>query len=111
MIPIARRLREDSTDVEQRFWYLLRDRRFFGMKFRRQRAIGSYVVDFCAPTIRLVIELDGGHHSENPSRDEERSQFLRARGYRILRFWNHEISEALDAVLETIRREIASPSP
>jgi very-short-patch-repair endonuclease len=60
----ARELRSNQTDVEAKLWRRLRDRQVFGVKFRRQYPIGSYIVDFCCPTLRLIVELDGGQHAE-----------------------------------------------
>ena len=98
----ARRLRHDASDVENRLWFRLRSRQVAGAKFRRQEPIGPYFVDFCCVEAKLVIELDGGQHAERRSQDEMRSEFLRRAGYRILRFWNSDVVENLDAVLERI---------
>jgi len=106
--------------VEKRLWRELRSGRLEGIKFRRQHPIGRYVADFCAPSLRLVIELDGGQHAEPQQGDALRTLHLESQGYRVLRFWNSEVNEALEAVLERIRaviqssaskRRDASPSP
>ena len=83
----ARRLRQNATDAETALWYVLRSSK---IKFRRQQPIGRYIVDFVCFSHKLIIECDGGLHAENPA-DMERDRWLTARGYRILRFWNHEI--------------------
>ena len=70
--------------------------------FRNQHAIGKYIVDFCAPRKKLVIELDGSQHLEQQEYDEERTKYLAARGYRVLRFWNHDVMNDLDSVLKVI---------
>ena len=66
----ARELRSNQTDVEAKLWRHLRDRQVFGAKFRRQHPIGPYIVDFCCPTVRLIVELDGGQHAEHTMADE-----------------------------------------
>src|SRR5688572_22449162 len=86
----ARRLRREQTDPERRFWYKVRNRRLGGYKFVRQEPIGPYCADFVCRDQKLVVELDGGQHAENV-RDCVRDAFLVSRGYRVLRFWNHEI--------------------
>jgi len=98
--PYASRLRRDQTDVEQRFWLAVRDRRLAGAKFRRQATIGRYVVDFLCVQAMLIVELDGSQHDE--ALDAERTRFLEARGYRLLRFWNNDVIENFDGVLETV---------
>ena len=105
LTPIARRLRRDSTDAEHRLWYYLRGRRFEGTKFTRQFPIGPHVADFACRAARLVIELDGGHHSE--AGDAERTRTIESFGYRVIRFWNNDVLENTDGVLEVIRRELA----
>ena len=110
----ARRLRFDSTDAERRLWYLLRGRRLEGFKFRRQFAIGRYVVDFVCLEHNLIIELDGGQHSERTRQDEERTRSLTERGFRVRRFWNDEVLAETEGVLTVILGELRgskSPSP
>ncbi len=70
--------------------------------FRRQHAIGPYIVDFCAPRIKLIIEVDGGQHLEQGAYDGQRTKFLEGKGYRVLRFWNNEINTHLDDVMTLI---------
>jgi adenine-specific DNA-methyltransferase len=103
-LEFARQLRREQTDAERLLWSLLRDRRFMGCKFRRQHPIEPYVVDFYCHAARLAIELDGGEHNEPAARarDEERTRFLEARGIRVLRFWNNEVFNNLEGVLQTI---------
>jgi very-short-patch-repair endonuclease len=74
--------------------------------FRRQHAIGPYIVDFCAPRQKLIIELDGGQHLEQQEYDAERTIYLEAKGYKVLRFWNNEVIENLDGVLQVIQNMI-----
>jgi len=104
--PHAARLRREQTDVEQRFWLAVRDRRLAGAKFRRQATIGSYVVDFLCVEKMLIVELDGGQHNE--AADAGRTMFLEARGYRVLRFWNNEVLENFDGVLQTVSEALGT---
>jgi very-short-patch-repair endonuclease len=99
----ARQLRRDMTDAEKKLWARLRGDQL-GISFRRQNPIGPYVVDFVAPSIGLVIELDGDQHGSEVglAKDERRTAFLESKGLRVMRFWNHEIMRNLEGVLETI---------
>jgi very-short-patch-repair endonuclease len=100
----ARSLRRNQTDVEHRPWRLLRDRRLKGSKFRRQQAIGPCSADFACIEKRLAIEADGGQHSDRAGYDQARTDYLESCGYRVTRFWNHEVMQAGQAVLEEILR-------
>jgi very-short-patch-repair endonuclease len=99
----ARELRRNATDEEKRLWGRLRKRQLGGHKFRRQSSIGFYVADFLCAEKRLIVELDGGQHSE--AVDEKRTAEIGRFGYRVIRFWNREVAENLDAVLERILLE------
>jgi crossover junction endodeoxyribonuclease RuvC len=99
----ARRLRGDSTDVEAKLWRRLRNRQLEEVKFRRQEPILGYTVDFVAHEQRLVIELDGGQHADRAENDARRTRNLEQAGFRVLRFWNSDVTGNLDGVLETIR--------
>jgi very-short-patch-repair endonuclease len=108
----ARELRKNMTDTERRLWRSLRYRQLDGAKFRRQAPIGRYIVDFVCFERRLVIELDGGHHAEQIARDEERTRWLNSQGFRVLRFWDNQVFEDLDAVLQVIWDALkATPHP
>jgi len=107
----ARRLRSDQTEAEQRLWYYLRAHRFMGLKFKRQKPVGRYIVDFICHEHWFIVEVDGGQHAEQTDYDRQRDGWLREQGYRVLRFWNHEVMQQIDGVLERIRLEIVSPSP
>ena len=98
--PHARPLRRNATDVEAKLWQHLRGRNLDGLKFRRQATVGHYVADFLCAEKRLIIELDGGQHTDDA--DAGRTAALEALGYRIVRFWNNEVIENLDAVLLTV---------
>ena len=73
-----------------------------GVHFRNQNAIGNYVVDFCAPRRKLIIELDGNQHLDQEKYDMERTAFLESKGYRVLRFWNHQVMNDIEGVLSVI---------
>jgi very-short-patch-repair endonuclease len=127
MKQLARALRKQQTDAEKLLWSRLRNRQLEGCKFmkyihvfhpagqpsaaqicsrqicRRQQPIGPYIADFLSLEPKLIIELDGGQHAEQQEPDNQRTRYLQALGYRVLRFWNHEVLNDLDAVLEAIR--------
>ncbi len=108
----AKRLRSNQTEAEQRLWYHLRAHRFLGLKFKRQKPVGRYVVDFVCLEHRLVIEIDGGQHSEQTAYDQRRDAWLRSQGYSVLRFWNNDVMQRLESVLEQIRLALSpGPSP
>ncbi len=98
----ARRLRQDMTDAEARLWYYLRDRRMEGYKFRRQHRIGGFIADFACVEAGLVIEADGGQHGEQQDRDCNRTRALQDQGFRVVRFWDHDILTRTTDVLEQI---------
>ena len=102
----ARELRRNATDAEHRLWNALRNRQLANAKFVRQRPIGPFIADFACRSARIAIELDGGQHAEN-DRDANRTRVIEAHGYRVIRFWNDEVLENLDGVLETIASELA----
>lgn len=97
----ARQLRKNLTPEETKLWKALRGNRL-GIRFRRQHAIGPYVVDFCCIKRHLVIELDGSQHLEQQAYDAERTAYLEYLGYRVLRFWNNEVMKDIEGVLRAI---------
>ncbi len=99
------------TPPERTLWRYLRRAPFAGAHFRRQHPVGSYIVDLCSVSRRLVIELDGESHDEQLRYDARRSAWLRREGYRVLRFTNYELGEELRGVLATIARALASGPP
>ena len=107
----ARQLRQAHNPIELTLWFHLRDRRLDGFKFRRQHPIGPYIVDFCCPEAWLAIELDGGQHALRRDADARRTEFLVAQGYRVLRFWNNEVSDNLQGVLYRIRETLSRCHP
>jgi very-short-patch-repair endonuclease len=98
-------------DVERKLWFQLRDRRLDGFKFRRQVAIGSYIADFCCESAHLIVELDGGQHAERSAEDAKRTATLEAQGYLVLRFWNNDVLENMDGVLQTILETLRTVPP
>jgi very-short-patch-repair endonuclease len=112
MLENAKALRSNQTEAEQRLWYHLRAHRFMGLKFKRQKPMGRYIVDFVCLEHRLVIELDGGQHADQVAYDQKRDAWLRDQGYTVMRFWNHDVMQQVDGVLEQIRHALSpGPSP
>jgi len=99
---LARRLRRSFTDAETKLWTRLRARQLRAVKFRRQEPLGPYIVDFCSPDPKLVVEVDGGQHAEEIERDAVRTTALEEMGFRAIRFWNNEVLQNLDGVCERI---------
>jgi very-short-patch-repair endonuclease len=100
----AKRLRKNSTRAEAILWNKLKARQMEGIKFRRQQPIDNFIVDFVSFEKRIVIELDGGQHKLDKNKDSERDRMLTESGFKVLRFWNNEIFENLNGVLEVIRQ-------
>ncbi len=112
----ARHLRNNATEPERKLWRALRAQQLAGYKFRRQAAIGPYIVDFVCFSLKLVIELDGVHHAldQSPQRDAARTAWLESRGFQVLRFWNHQLDEGLKLVVDEIcgaLEKLSPPSP
>ncbi len=97
-------MRSGSTSAEERLWYYLRNRRFSGVKFRRQHPFGPYILDFYAPRHNLAIEVDGPNHftESQAEKDGSRTQFLEINGIMVLRFSNTDIYESIESVLTQI---------
>ena len=106
MMHRAGTLRRTPTEAEAKLWSRLRAHRMAGVQFRRQHAIGSYIVDFCSPRRKLGIELDGSQHLEQIEYDRRRTEYLESRGYRVLRFWNNEVLKNIHGVLNGIWNEL-----
>jgi very-short-patch-repair endonuclease len=103
-------LRQTMTPQEQWLWRLLRNRHFSDYKFRRQHPVGPFIVDFACLRPKVIIELDGGQHSERTRYDESRTLWLERRGWRVLRFWNNEFMQNTDDVLTLILDTLAAVS-
>ncbi|WP_339782959.1 endonuclease domain-containing protein [uncultured Marinobacter sp.] len=104
----AKHLRQNMTDAEKLLWYHLRAYRLNGKRFRRQQPLGPYIVDFVHFGSRVIVEADGGQHNDSLS-DKERDAWLRSQGFRVLRFWNHEILRRADVVLSVIYEALEVP--
>ena len=102
----ARELRNNPTDAERRLWQTLKRRQISGVKFRRQQPIGPYIVDFVCFERRVVVEVDGGQHSEQLHYDEQRTRWLEAQGYRVLRFWNNDVLANTEVVAQAVLDEV-----
>ena len=111
--PLARTLRRHQTEAETLLWTALRDRRLAGYRFSRQVRIGSFIADFCCRGHRLVVELDGGQHLDDPG-DASRTSWLNVHGYGVLRFWNNDVvsrrADVLDTILAALEKRL-TPSP
>jgi very-short-patch-repair endonuclease len=102
----AHDLRANPTPAEIRLWTVLRKRQRSGARFRRQHPIGPFVVDFCAPRLKLIIEVDGGQHVDLHKYDQRRTAYLVTKGYRVLRFWNNQVLKDLNTVVIAIENAI-----
>ena len=102
----SRKLRKEMTDAERKLWNILRNRQLNGFKFRRQHPFGKYVLDFVCLETGLVIEVDGGQHQKSVIYDQKRTLCLEQQGFKVLRFWNNEVMNHFDEVLEVIWGEL-----
>ncbi len=105
----AQDLRTHSTEAETKLWNILRSRRLDGYKFRRQHPIDHYIADFVCLEQGLVIELDGGQHTVNVVKDALRTAYLESQGFKVLRFWNHDVFENVEGVVERVRAALLQP--
>ena len=107
---ITRQLRQNQTPWEQKLWQTLRNGRLRSLKFRRQHKIGRYVVDFLCLSKKLVLEVDGGQHNTDDLKvkDQTRQKYIENQGYKMLRFWNNEIDNNLEGVVEEIIKAVNS---
>lgn len=107
----AKNLRKNMTDAERKLWMRLRNRGLRGFKFVRQQPVGPFIADFACRQANLIIELDGGQHAENHA-DAHRTKALAEHGYEVLRFWNNDVLNNLDGVLQSIASHLEqAPSP
>ncbi len=106
MMHRAGELRKEPTSAEAKLWAYLHTLREDGFHFRRQHAIGPYIVDFCVPRSKLVIELDGSQHLNQEEYDTERTAFLKSKGYRVLRFWNSDMMNKTNDVMGVVLEEL-----
>jgi len=102
----GKQLQRNMTPAEVKLWARLRAHQLNGIHFRNQHAIGKYVVDFCAPRKKLIIELDGSQHLEQKEYDSERTVYLESKGYKVIRFWNSEVMNDIEGVLLAILQKL-----
>jgi very-short-patch-repair endonuclease len=95
-------LRKELTPAERKLWAVIRNDQL-GVNFRRQHAIGKYIADFVCIEKKLIIELDGSQHLEQQAYDAERTKFLEAQGYRVIRFWNTAVMNDIHGVIRSIQ--------
>jgi very-short-patch-repair endonuclease len=107
----AKELRNNPTEAERLLCQHLRLRQLGGYKFRRQQALGNYIVDFVCLEKRLVIEVDGGQHNSQVAYDEQRATWIEQQGFRVLRFWDHEVLQNIEAVKEAIWQALVGMAP
>lgn len=110
LLLLAKQMRREPTEAEQRLWSILRAGRMSGAKFKRQEQIGDYIVDFVCFRRKLIVEADGSQHAEN-TRDIDRDDWLTSQGFRILRFWNNDILADADTVAQAILFALEPPLP
>ncbi|UUL83701.1 endonuclease domain-containing protein [Sphingomonas qomolangmaensis] len=108
LIARAKSMRTAPSEPEQRMWLALRAARFAGVKFRRQKVIGPFIVDFASRVPMLVVEIDGDTHAERTIEDDDRSRFLEQQGYRVIRYTNHEVMTNLEGVLTHLAGVVAT---
>src|SRR5262245_20868838 len=108
---IARSLRRNPTQAEQRLWPRLRHQQLDGFRFRRQVPLGPYVVDVACLSARLIVEVDGGQHGWQGARDAMRTAWLEAAGFQVVRFWNNDVLANSEGVIQRIREILEAPPP
>ena len=108
---LAKALRKNQTEAEMRLWCFLKAKQVGGLKFKRQAPIGNYIADFVCFDARLIIEIDGGQHSSETSKDFERTMWLQSQGFKVLRFWNNDVLGNTDAVMTMIWENAAGTAP
>jgi len=108
-----RELRRNQSDAERALWAKVRNKQFFRMKFFRQYSIGPYILDFYCPTVKLAVELDGGQHNQSDNREygAARSEYLKAQGIDVMRFWNNEVLLDIESVLSKLALKVTPLHP
>jgi very-short-patch-repair endonuclease len=108
-----RELRRNQTDAEKVLWAHLRSKQFYGMKYFRQYSIGSYILDFYCPNMKLAVELDGGQHNQSDKRERDvaRSEYLKAQGVDVMCFWNNEVLLDIQSVLSELALKVTPLHP
>src|SRR3990167_1991457 len=101
-------LRKNLTPQELKLWFYLKSSKL-GVKFRRQHGVGPYIADFYCKEKNLIIELDGATHKDTKEYDNERNEYMKTLGLKVIRFWNSEIERNIDEVIKKIKEEITPP--
>ena len=106
-INLARKLRKNLTPQERVLWKIFRNHNFYGYEIRRQSPIGNYIVDFVCRKKKIIIEIDGGQHNspEIILADKKRTEYLTSKGYKVIRFWNNDISDNMEGVYKRLQEE------
>ncbi len=107
----ARRLRNQATDAERYLWQYLRGRQLAGQRFRRQVPVAGFIADFACLEAKVIVELDGGQHAQSVGYDEQRDRLIEAHRFRVLRFWDNQVFQETQAVLQEIMRALESTVP
>ena len=102
LLPFAKDMRKAPSDAERRLWQRLRNRQLDGLKFRRQAPVGPFIADFAFDERKLIVELDGKQHDDHVEYDKDRTKWLNANGWRVLRFYAGDVMRSIDAVLQAI---------
>ena len=112
LIKHSQNLRCRPTDAERKLWSKLRLKQLYGYQFYRQRVIGNYIVDFCSPALKLVIEVDGSQHytDEGTTADKIRDDFLQGCGFKVLRYNDYEVLTNTNGVVENIMENMNKSS-
>ena len=111
-LTFAKQMRSNMTNEEKILWNILRAKRFYGYKFKRQVLIGNYIADFVCYGAKIIVEIDGGGHNtyDKINADNIRTQYLEGLGFKVIRFWNNEIQSNIDGVCELLLKELKSRS-
>ncbi|MDD3579579.1 MAG: endonuclease domain-containing protein [Desulfobacca sp.] len=111
LINLAKDLRRNQTKAETLLWTVLRSKQLKGYKFRRQQPIGKYIVDFVCFEKNIIIEVDGGQHAVDKEKDLNRDNWLRAEGFKVVRFWNNDVLQNTEGVVAVIRDNLMNHPP
>ena len=107
----SRELRQNATPAERKLWEQLSARKLAGVRFNRQFPIGPFICDFVSRTAKLIIEVDGGQHAVDVEKDQSRTVYLEAQGYRVIRFWNNDVLERIEGVMREIEAVLVTCPP
>ena len=110
----SRELRLNATEAERKLWTQLSARKIAGVRFNRQFPIGPFICDFVSRSAKLVIEVDGGQHAVDVEKDQARTAYLEAQGFRVIRFWNNDVLDRIEGVvgeIEGVLADMPSPNP